>query len=139
MTKKAQQYVLTHMYSTMENVPHLPLILEDIGITCPCVLYPPYTSLLYSKTGVYRGTHYFLVFALNYRPWVLVRTCTHNLCFEQKYENSKKIQLKIIIFFIHEKSLYIAWACFCNEKRVSNEQEPPKSERKSCSQNKNGK
>ena len=24
--------------------------------------------------------------------------CTHNLCFEQKYEKSKKNQLKIVIF-----------------------------------------
>ena len=27
-----------------------------------------------------------------------VPTCTHNLCFEQKYENSQKIQSKIVIF-----------------------------------------
>ena len=26
----------------------------------------------------------------------------------------KKFQLKIVIFFSHEKSLYIAWACFRN-------------------------
>ena len=36
------------------------------------------------------------------RPWSglneAVLTCTHNICFEQKYENSKKIQLKIVIF-----------------------------------------
>ena len=56
---------------------------------------PPYTPL-YSKTGVYRGKHNFLIFALKYRLWVLVRTasvkhillavltCYHNLCFEQK-------------------------------------------------------
>ena len=42
--------------------------------------------LLYSKTGVYRA----------------VLTCTHNLCFEQKYENSQK------------KLLYLVWACFRN-------------------------
>ena len=35
---------------------------------------PPYTPLLYSKTGVYRGIHYFLIFALKHRLWVLVRT-----------------------------------------------------------------
>ena len=52
---------------------------------------------LYSKTGVYRGIHYFLFFAVNHILWVLVRTastvltCTHNICFEQKYENSKTI------------------------------------------------
>ena len=69
-----------------------------------------YTPLLFSKTGVYRGIHYFLIFALKYILWVLVRavlrlneavlTCTHNICFQQKYEKSKKKknQLKIVIF-----------------------------------------
>ena len=28
----------------------------------------------FSKTGVYRGMHYFLIFALKHRLWVLVRT-----------------------------------------------------------------
>ena len=60
---------------------------------------PPYTPLSYSKTGVYRGMHYFLIFALKHILWVHVRTasineavltCTCNICFEQKYENSKK-------------------------------------------------
>ena len=50
---------------------------------------PPYIPLLYSKTGVYRGIHYFLIFALKHRSCVLVLseavlTCTHNLCFEKK-------------------------------------------------------
>ena len=39
----------------------------------------PYTPLLYSKTGVYRGgggIHYFLIFALKHRLWVLVRTAS---------------------------------------------------------------
>ena len=31
---------------------------------------PPYTPLLYSKTGVYRGIHYFLIFALKHILWV---------------------------------------------------------------------
>ena len=58
---------------------------------------PPYTPLLYSKTGVYGGLHYFLIFTLKYILCVLVRTafeavltCTRNICFEQKYENSLK-------------------------------------------------
>ena len=34
------------------------------------------TQLLYSKTGVYRGIHYFLNFALKHRFWVLVRTAS---------------------------------------------------------------
>ena len=51
------------------------------------VMKTPLHPLLYSKTGVYRGIHYLLIFALKHRVWVLVRavlTCTHNLCFEQK-------------------------------------------------------
>ena len=44
-----------------------------------------------------------------------VLLCTHNICFEQKYENIKKIiKLKIVIFTAVKKSLYIAWACFRN-------------------------
>ena len=34
---------------------------------------PLYTPLLFSKTGVYRGIHYFLIFALKHILWVLVR------------------------------------------------------------------
>ena len=29
------------------------------------VMKPPYTPILYSKTGVYRGMHFFLFFLLN--------------------------------------------------------------------------
>ena len=48
-----------------------------IRITCPCDSYPPYTPLLYSKIGVYRGIHNFLIFALKHRLWVLVRTASN--------------------------------------------------------------
>ena len=34
---------------------------------------PPYTPHLYSKVGVYRGIHIFLIFVLKHRWWVLVR------------------------------------------------------------------
>ena len=37
---------------------------------------PPYTPLLYSKTGDYRGIHFFSYFALKHRLWVLVRTAS---------------------------------------------------------------
>ena len=37
-------------------------------------IIPPYTPLLYSKTGIYSGVHYFLNFALKHGRWVLVRT-----------------------------------------------------------------
>ena len=36
----------------------------------------PYTPLLYSKTGVYTGIHFFLIFALKHRLWVLIRTAS---------------------------------------------------------------
>ena len=48
-------------------------------LTCTCDEDP-----LYSKIGVYRGMHFFLIFALKHRLWVLVRTCTHDQCLEQK-------------------------------------------------------
>ena len=40
--------------------------------------------------------------------------CTHNLCFEQKYENSQNISTEICHFYSREISLYIAWECFRN-------------------------
>ena len=43
-----------------------------------------------------------------------VLTCTHNLCFEQKYENNKKNSTEN--FHSREKLLYVAWGCFCNVK-----------------------
>ena len=72
------------------------------------------------------GIHYFLIFALKHRLWVFVRTasmCTHNICFEQKYENSQIKSHENCHFYSPEKSLYIAWACFCNgqhEQRSDN-------------------
>ena len=39
--------------------------------------YHQYLSIrIYSKTGVYRGIHYFLIFALKHILWVLVRTAS---------------------------------------------------------------
>ena len=43
-----------------------------------------------------------------------VLTCIHDLCFEQKYENSQKISNENCQFYIREKSLYVAWAYFRN-------------------------
>ena len=79
-------------------------------ITCPCYVDPPYAPLLpHSKTGVYRGIYYFLMFALKHRSWVLVRTasgavseavltCTLNLRFGQNMKNITNFHLKITIF-----------------------------------------
>ena len=44
----------------------------------------------------------------------MVLTCTHNICFEQKYENSQRISTENFHFYSSEKSLYIACACFRN-------------------------
>ena len=56
---------------------------------------PLYIPLLYSRTGVYRGKHYFLIFALKH---------THNICFEQKCENSKKNVTENYHYYNREKS-----------------------------------
>ena len=42
----------------------------------PMKQIPPYTPLLYSKTGVCRGIPIFLIFATNHRLWILVRTAS---------------------------------------------------------------
>ena len=63
-------------------------IYQDNMFVC---FIPTYTPLLYSKTGVYRGIHYFLIFALKHILWELARTasnmavltCTHNIGFEK--------------------------------------------------------
>ena len=44
---------------------------ENIMLTCPCY-FDPYTPLLWSKTGVYRGIHYFSYFSS--KTWIVV-TC----------------------------------------------------------------
>ena len=76
---------------------------------------PPCTPLLHSKTGVYRGMHYFLIFALKHMQWVL--KCTHNIYFLSKnIKIVKKKATENCHFYGGEKSLYIAWVCFCNEK-----------------------
>ena len=51
---------------------------EHIMLTCSYNLAPPppYTPLLYCKTGVYRGIYYFLIFALKHRLWVPVRSAS---------------------------------------------------------------
>ena len=72
-------------------------------LTCPCNVQPLHPTLN-NKTGVYKGKYYFLTEA--------VLTNTHNLCFEQKYENSQNIPIENCHFYSREKSLYITWASF---------------------------
>ena len=49
-----------------------------------------------------------------------VLTCTHNICFEQKYEKGKKNQLKIVIFtamknrcILHGRAFVMGCALSC--------------------------
>ena len=56
--------------------------------TCPCNVYP------------------------------IILTCTHNLCFEQKWETYQNFHLKIFQFLKLKKSLYVAWTCFRNVKNL---------------------
>ena len=59
---------------------------------------PPYTPLLYSKTGVCRGIPIFLIFAPKHRLWVLVKTASIYVL--RKYEKSiKNFLLNIFIFY----------------------------------------
>ena len=66
------------------------LIGQSIRITCPCNIYPLIPHYYIAKLG-YAGIHVpiFLNFAPKHELWVrlaeAVLTCTHNLCFEQRY------------------------------------------------------
>ena len=81
---------------------------------------PPHTPLLYSITGVYRGIHFFLIFALKHRLWVLIRTASMRrfLCvptinvLEQKKKNIIIFHLKINIFTA-VKYCCILYGCVC--------------------------
>ena len=42
--------------------------------------------------------------------------CTHDLCLEQKHENSQKNSNENCHFYTREKLMYVAWACLRNVK-----------------------
>ena len=79
---------------------------ESMSVKC----VPPQIPRFYSKIGVCRGIPFFLIFAPKHRLWVHVRTasarrfltCTHNLCFEQKYQI---FVLKVFNFYV--RKIYI--------------------------------
>ena len=72
---------------------------------------PPCTPLLYSKTGVYRGIHYFLIFPLKHRLWVLARTASvrggSNVYPQSMFWAKNK---KNINFFIRQFSFLQPWS-----------------------------
>ena len=57
------------------NIGRFTLVPLIIMLTCLCNEHP-LTPHFYSEIGVNRGIHYFLLFALKHRSWVLVRTAT---------------------------------------------------------------
>ena len=71
------------------------------------IILTPFNSTLYSKTGVYRGIHYFFLFLLKnidcgYSLDCLgeaVLTSTYNVSCEWKYEKYQNFDLKIFIFY----------------------------------------
>ena len=88
---------------------------DFIMTTCPCNEYPRYTPPLYSKIEVYTGIHFFLIFALKHRLWVLVRTRVPTVyVWSKNKKNITIFHLKFFIFLAVKKSLYIAWVCFRN-------------------------
>ena len=68
-------------------------------LVCPFNVEPPYTTLLYSKIGLYRGIHLFLIFNLYHRFWVLVRTA---YVLRKNKKNISIFHRKKIIFYNRE-------------------------------------
>ena len=76
---------------------------------------PHYTLLLYSKIGVYKIIHYFIIFALKHILWVLVRTasneavltCTTMYVLSKNRKKFTNIHLKIIVFTAVKKLLIL--------------------------------
>ena len=71
------------------------------------IILTPLNPLLYSKTGVYRGIHYFSCFCSG--AWIggarwnrlaeAVLTSAYGLCFAGKYEKYQRFYLKIFSFW----------------------------------------
>ena len=68
------------------------------------IILNPLNPTLYSKTEVYRGINYFFA--------EVVLMSTHNLCFEQKYENIRAFYLKNFQFLEVKFSLYLNMRVF---------------------------
>ena len=73
--------------------------------------FPSNPTFMIAKLG-YAGVYLlFLFFAPKHKLWVHVKTCTHNLCFEQKQEKYQNFSAEYFQFF-QLKNAYIAWASF---------------------------
>ena len=70
---------------------------EIITKTSPYNEHPLTPHFYIVKTGVYRGIHFFLIFALKHRLWVLVRTAS---VLSKNKKNITIFQLKIFMFTV---------------------------------------
>ena len=92
--------------------------------TCPCN-EDPLTSHSYivkvGFTGVYSFSYFcsktYIVGTRYNRLKVAILTCTHSICFEQKYENSKKNQPKIVIFIAVKNRCLLHGRVFVMERQ----------------------
>ena len=96
-----------------------------------CNPYARTTRFYILKTGFYRriqsNIYIFLIFALNNRLWVLVRTltCAHSLRLSKTKIKHITSHLIIIIFpFVKNRCMLIAWAGFQNGHILALNREP---------------
>ena len=79
------------------------------------IFLTPQTPLLYSKTGVYRGIHYFSYICSKHRLWVLVRTASPRRFYRvptiyvlsKSMKNIRVFDLKIFNFLEMKVSIYL--------------------------------
>ena len=85
-------------------------------------MFTPREHHFYIEKLGYAGVYLFFIFLLQNidsgysleRLAEAVLTCTHNLCFEQKYEKYQIFSAENFQFLKLKKSLFIAWAIFRN-------------------------
>ena len=66
---------------------------------------PPYTPLLYSKNGVYRGIHYFLIFALKHMSADLTKGSFGHFSSFYVIRISKTSKISIFFMFLQKSQI----------------------------------
>ena len=104
-----------HVYNPGADNPQDAKFFINIMLTCPYNV-DPFTPHFYVVKLVYRGIHYFLIFALKHGWYSLEPPDVYpQSIFEQKYKNCQKISLENCHFYSREILLYIAWECLRND------------------------
>ena len=78
-------------------------------------LKPHFYIVELGLTGVYI---IFRISAQKHRLWVLVRTSTHNLCFEQKYEKYQYFLSDFFSFLVVKISIYLNRCVFVMSQHI---------------------